>query len=71
MGEIQGQRRKTRGMNKEEGPEPNKEEQLAAILKGAFSGLPTRLKAIPKRNGKIRAAGRKTRRRQPRKRHAA
>ncbi|MGA7786928.1 MAG: hypothetical protein WCA56_02050 [Xanthobacteraceae bacterium] len=38
-------------------------EKLSAILKGAFSGSPTPLKAIPKRNGKNRTAGKKSQRR--------
>lgn len=58
-------------MNKEDGPHLN--ERLSAILRGAFSGPPMPLKAIPKRNGKPRAAAKKAhrlRRRQRRKRAA-
>jgi hypothetical protein len=47
-------------MNKEDGPD---QDRLAAILRGAFSGPPTPLKAIPKRNGKTRVAAKKSHRR--------
>lgn len=43
--------------------------RLRKILKGAFDGPPTPLKAIPKRNGQPRAAATKTAK-GPRKRHA-
>jgi hypothetical protein len=35
------------------------DERLSKILRGAFSGPPTPLKAIPKRNGESRRIGKK------------
>jgi hypothetical protein len=38
---------------------PEVQQRLQKILQGAFSGPPTPLKDIPKRNGESRAAGKK------------
>jgi hypothetical protein len=45
----------------DDGSKDETEQRLQLILKGAFSGPPTPLKAIPKRNGESREA-RKVRR---------
>jgi hypothetical protein len=48
------------------------EDRLSVILRGAFSGPPTPLKEIPKRDGKPRASGKPQRRlRRQRKNRAA
>jgi hypothetical protein len=39
------------------------EDRITAILRGAFSGSPTPLKEIPKRDGKPRASAEKSQRR--------
>lgn len=38
---------------------PNVKQRLQQILRGAFAGPPTPLKAIPKKNGESRTKGRK------------
>ncbi len=40
-------------------PPEEAQQRLRAILKGAFSGSPTPLKAIPRQNGAVRAIARK------------
>jgi hypothetical protein len=49
-------------MNKED-PHHSDEARLTAILRGAFSGPPTPLKEIPKRDGESRASAKKPQRR--------
>jgi hypothetical protein len=62
MGPFQKEGRKARRMNKEDGPHIE-QDRLSAILRGAFSGAPTPLKAIPKRDGKPRGSAKKGQRR--------
>jgi hypothetical protein len=53
-------------------PDEETQQRLQAILRGAFSGPPTPLKDIPKRNGESRAVGKdQPRRRRQRKNRAA
>ena len=62
------------GQDKDRFNEQETEQRLAAIFRGAFSGPPTPLKDIPKRNGESRVVRRQRplrRRRRQRKNRAA